>query len=225
MKQLHPWQLSPNEAVHLQHALTPLVVVCPLKRPLHLVAGVDISYSKGDDRLFAAVVVMELETLEILEITSHVERATFPYIPGLLAFREIPPLLKAFQKLQLAPDVVVCDGQGIAHMRGMGLAAHLGLWLEIPTIGCAKTRLVGEYEPPPLEKGEQSPLLYKEQIVGAVLRSKKGSKPLFISPGHLIDNEASVALVKKCLGRFRLPEPTRQAHLAVNRFRQHSAAV
>jgi deoxyribonuclease V len=195
------------------------VAIKPLKGQIRYVAGTDISYSKRDDRLYAAVVVLDALTLQIVETAFHQEKGCFPYISGLLAFREIPPLLTAFQKLRLCPDVVMCDGQGIAHPRKLGLAAHLGLWLQIPTLGCAKTRLVGEFAPFSLDKGKQSALYYKNQVIGAVFCSKNNVKPLFISPGHLIDIEGSVALIQKCLSRWRLPEPTRQAHLAGNRLR------
>ena len=219
IQKLHGWDLTPKEAVDLQRELLPRLTICPLKSQVETVAGTDISYSKGDDRLFAAVVVLDIATLKVIEVASHVERALFPYVPGLLAFREIPPLLSAFEKLQVFPDVIICDGQGIAHPRGMGLAAHLGLWLEIPTIGCAKTRLVGDYSDLSIEKGAQTPLMYKERVVGSVLRSKKGVRPLFISPGHLIDVKSSVDVVYRCVGSYRLPESTRQAHLMVNHLR------
>jgi deoxyribonuclease V len=221
IQKLHCWGLSPKEAILLQQRLATSVVISALDRPIRTVAGTDISYSKREKRLFAAVVVMDLESLEILERASHIEEATFPYVPGLLAFREIPPLLKAFQKLQQVPDLILCDGQGIAHPRGIGLASHLGLWLQIPAIGCAKSRLIGESSPLPVEKGGESILVYKGQKVGIVLRSKKNTNPLWISPGHLIDSEGSLLLVKKCLRGYRLPEPTRQAHLAVNLLRLH----
>ena len=218
-RDLHKWDLTPKEGVLLQQELVSQLTIRPLDRPLRFVAGVDISCSKGDKRLFAAVVVLDIETLEIVEIAEHIEEACFPYVPGLLSFREIPPLLEAFKKLNIIPDAVICDGHGIAHPRGMGLAAHLGLWLQIPTIGCAKKRLIGEYLSPAIEKGAQTPLVYKKKNVGIVLRTKKNIKPLFISPGHLIDIPGSVILINRCLNRFRLPEATRQAHLAVNRLR------
>ncbi len=184
------------------------------------VAGADVSFSKKDPRIFAAVVVLKLPELEIVEIATAVDTASFPYVPGLLSFREIPILIQAFKKLKQTPDIVLCDGQGIAHPRGIGLASHLGLFLDIPTIGCAKSRLIGEYRPVGEKQWSKSLLKHKGETVGTVLRTRAQVKPLFISPGHLIDLNGSVSIVKKCTGRFRLPEPTRQAHIAVNQLRK-----
>jgi deoxyribonuclease V len=219
IKPLHSWELSPKEAALLQRSLAEQVKVSPCAFPIRTVAGTDISYSKIDNRLFAAVVVIDVATQKILETASHVEEAKFPYVPGLLAFREIPPLLEAFRKLKQCPDAVVCDGQGIAHPRKMGLASHLGLWLDLPTIGCAKTRLIGEYAEPEAAQGSLTPLSFKGEAVGVVFRSKKKTRPLFISPGHKMDSLGCVELIKRCLRGFRLPEPTRLAHLAVNDLR------
>jgi len=217
---LHDWNLSYQEAVQVQKKLVKKLKLSPLKKKAYLVAGADISFSKKDPTLYAGVVVMRLPTLEIVETSTIKGRTSFPYIPGLLAFREIPVLLKAFQKLKNVPDVIMCDGQGIAHPRGLGLASHLGLILKTPTIGCAKTRLVGDYKKPARRQGAQKRLLYKGRRVGCVFRSQKNVKPLFISPGHLIDFSDSVKVIRQCMSHYRLPEPTRRAHGLVNAYRQ-----
>ncbi len=217
---LHPWNVSAKKAVAMQRELAARLEFPPLERPPVYVAGADVSFSKKDPRIYAAVVVLKLPELEAVEIATAVDMASFPYVPGLLSFREIPILIQAFKKLKQTPDIVLCDGQGIAHPRGIGLASHLGLFLGLPTVGCAKSRLIGEYRPVGEAKGSQSSLKHKGETIGTVLRTRAQVKPLFISPGHLIDLKGSVAIVKRCTGRVRLPEPTRQAHIAVNRLRK-----
>lgn len=218
LTKLHAWNLTPKEARALQSELARQLIFQPLTQ-CTLVAGADISYSRGDDQLFAAIVVLDIKKMAVIEVASHRQKATFPYVSGLLAFREIPPLLTAFEKLKNLPDVVLCDGQGIAHPRGLGLAAHFGLWLNLPTVGCAKSRLVGEHDPLDFHQWAQTPLRFKEKCIGRVVRSKKRVNPLFVSPGHLIDLEGSVDVVRKCVTRYRVPEPIRQAHLIVNNLR------
>lgn len=221
IKTLHPWNLSPKEAVECQRKLVQQLVSKPLEK-VRWVAGADISYSRFKPELFASVVVIDLEEkMKVVEIATAVGRAEFPYISGFLAFREIPTLLKAFENLRLTPDVIICDGQGIAHPRGLGIASHLGLWLDIPTIGCGKSRLVGEFKVPSQEKGGRSSLIYQSKEVGAVVRSKNKVAPLFISSGHLIDLESSLQVIQNCLTSYRLPEPIRIAHAAVNETRKH----
>jgi deoxyribonuclease V len=148
------------------------------------------------------------------------DKVRFPYIPGLLSFREIPVLLEALKRLKTDPELIICDGQGIAHPRGLGLASHLGLFVDRATIGCAKSRLVGEFSGVKEEKGSYAPLWYKEQMVGAVVRTRRGVKPLFISPGNRITLDESVKIVLACCGKYRVPEPTRQAHLLVSGLRR-----
>jgi deoxyribonuclease V len=188
--------------------LTPL----PLKK-ISNVAGADIAISKKLGCLVAAVVVLRFPTLDIVE--SCVVRAalSFPYIPGLLSFREIPALIRCLEKVVTPFQVMVCDGQGIAHPRRFGLASHLGVIIQIPTIGCAKSRLVGEYEPPGPQKGDDAPLLYEGKCVGSVLRTRSGVKPVFISPGHRIDRAGARRIVLACMAGYRIPEPTRRAHI------------
>jgi deoxyribonuclease V len=218
--ELHSWEMDYAEAVALQRRLAELVDlrVPPGWKP-RLVAGVDVSYEKHGDLFFAGVVVLQLPELNLVGTASARGRVTFPYIPGLLSFRELPVLLEAFRLLPLVPDAVLVDGQGLAHPRRLGLATHLGLWLGIPTVGCAKSRLCGEHPPPGSRRGDHVPLRQGEEEIGAVLTTRDRIKPLYISPGHRMDIDRAVALTLACGGRYRLPEPTRQAHLLTNRLR------
>ena len=216
----HRWDLTPKEAVALQRQIKGELLLTPLTGKIATVAGADVSYNRGSDLFFAGVVLLALPGLEVIETASASGRVTFPYVPGLLSFREGPILLEAVRKLAQTPDLVIFDGQGIAHPRGIGIAAHMGLFLGIPTVGCAKTRLCGEFDPPGEERGARSPLMMNGERLGAVVRTKERVKPLFVSPGHLIDMEGSVEAVLNCLGGYRLPESTRQAHLLVNRLRR-----
>ena len=216
---LHDWPTDYAAAVRIQNQLRDRVVRRPLPRRIGLVAGTDVSYNRGDDLMHAGVVVMRLSGLEPVETQTASVRVAFPYIPGLLSFREAPALLEAFRKLRTRPDAVIFDGQGIAHMRGMGLAAHVGLWLGIPSVGCAKSRLVGEHRPVGRERGRRAVLRYERRIIGSVVRTREGVKPLYVSPGHLTDIPSSVRLVLRCCTRYRLPETTRAAHHLVNQVR------
>jgi len=218
----HSWDLSYQEAAGLQERLRQDLVLTGEARDVRVVAGADVSYEKRGETFFAAVVVMDAVTFEIIEQAHHVARVCFPYVPGFLSFREGPPLLAAFEKLATVPDAVIFDGQGIAHPRGFGLAAHMGLLLGIPTVGSAKTRLVGEYGDIGLERGSDAPLIHGGCRIGYVVRTKRGTKPIFISPGHLISPEAAVQLVLACTARYRISEPIRQAHMLVNRLRKES---
>ncbi len=218
---LHPWDLTPSEAVALQRELAGQVVTeNRVARPVRRVAGVDVSYEKQGELFFAAVVLLSFPDLEPLEESHAAARVRFPYIPGLLSFRELPPLLQAFRALASKPDLILVDGQGIAHPRRLGLASHLGLWLDSPTIGCAKSRLCGDHLPPGPRRGERTPLLLKGEEVGAVLTTRERVRPLFISPGHHVDIDSAVELVLACGRGYRLPEPTRLAHLLSNRLRR-----
>ena len=216
---LHPWDLPYKEAVKVQQDLRDrLILEAPNIDP-KLVAGADVSYSKGSDLFFSSVVVLEMPEMKILEETTASGTVNFPYIPGLLSFREAPILIKAFEKVKNVPDVVIFDGQGTAHPRGLGLACHMGLVLDLPSIGCAKKVLVGDYEPVGSAVGEYSHMVFKGDVVGAALRTRENVKPVFVSPGHRMDVLSAIDIVVKTCQGYKLPEPTRQAHLAVNRAR------
>jgi deoxyribonuclease V len=211
---LHPWRVSHAQAAGIQDALRPRLVAAPLPKDPRLVAGADVAYSRRTHRVYAAVVVVELPSLETVESVGVTRTATFPYIPGLLSFREVPPLLEAFERLVRRPDVLVFDGQGLAHPRRFGLACHAGLLLDAPSIGCAKTRLVGEHGPVPGRRGASVPLRAGGETIGAVVRTREGVNPVFVSPGHRADTPSAVGLVVALAARYRLPEPQRRAHHA-----------
>ena len=179
-----------------------------------------MSYDKGSNVMHAGVVVMRLPEFDIIETQTVSLAVDFAYIPGLLSFREAPALLEAFRRLVCPPDAVIFDGQGIAHMRGIGLASHVGLWLGVPSIGCAKSLLVGEHRKVPADRGRRSTLRYGGRSVGSVLRTREGVRPVYVSPGHLADIQSSVQLVLRCAPKFRLPETTRAAHALVNEVRR-----
>ena len=220
VRSLHPWPSTYREAVRIQEDLRSRLRLKPLRQPAALVAGADVSYSKGSPALFAAVVVLSLPELEVVETRTVKATAKFPYLPGLLSFRELPPLLTAFKRLKTRPDAVICDGQGIAHPRRFGLACHLGLLLDLPAVGCAKSLLVGSYRQPRKRRWSRTDLVDDGEVIGQVLRTREAVKPVFVSPGHQVDLEGSVALVRQCVGRYRLPETTRAAHHLVNDLRR-----
>ena len=214
---LHPWNLTPKEAVAIQKRLASQVVLKPLPARINLVAGGDVGYSSRCKIAVAALATYTYPSLEFRELVQFSDEIAYPYMPGLLSFRELPLLLKTFQLLQEQPDVVLCDGQGVAHPRRFGLASHLGLWLDLPTVGCAKRRLVGTHGKVGPKKGQYRSLKHRHEQVGVVLRTRTKVKPLYLSPGHLADFESSRKLVMRCCLKYRLPEPIRQAHLAVQR--------
>ena len=216
----HSWDISPKEGIELQWCLKKKLKLRRLVKPPETVAGADVSYDKGSKQFFAGVVVLKFPGMEIIDESSAEGIVVFPYIPGLLSFREGPVLLEAFRRLKTTPDVIIFDGQGIAHPRGMGIASHIGLLLDRPSIGCAKTKLCGDFDEPGYEKGSYSPLLMKGEELGVVLRTRSGVKPLLVSPGHLVDIKGSLDIILACSKKYRLPEPTRQAHLFVNRVRR-----
>ncbi len=217
---LHPWQLEPAAARALQRELAERVISDRPLGPYETIGGADVSFNKWNPTLYAAMVVLRADTLEPIDRAGVVAEATFPYVPGLLSFREAPPVIAAFEKLSVRPDVLLCDGQGIAHPRRLGLASHLGLWLEIPTIGCAKSHLFGEHEEPGPERGQWAPMTDGDETIGAVLRTRDRVKPLFVSPGHLCDLEGAIAAVLAATQRYRLPITTRMAHDVVNEMRR-----
>jgi deoxyribonuclease V len=220
--ELHPWRIGYKRAVSIQEALRRRLLLSPPAKIPRLIAGADASYGKRGDFFYGAVVVFSLDPWRLVDQAFARGRVSFPYIPGLLSFREAPILLRAFRKLKTAPDLIIFDSQGIAHPRGLGLAAHMGLLLNAPTIGCAKSRLVGAYREPGAGAGCRAPLIHDGKRVGTVLRTRDGIKPVFVSPGHLMDHRGSVRWVLRCCRGFRLPEPTRHAHILVNQIRRAS---
>ncbi len=218
----HNWNIKPEAAIALQKAMVHEVIY---DRPLDLsavklVAGVDVSVKNDGrrDMSQAAVVVLSYPDLQIIETVRASMPTPFPYIPGLLSFREGPVLEEAFAKLQHEPDVFIFDGMGRAHPRRMGIATHMGLWLQKPTIGCGKTLFVGTYVEPPNERAGYADLVHKGEVIGVILRTRPAVKPVYISPGHLIDLPSSIELVMRCTTKYRLPEPIRAAHNAAGIF-------
>ncbi|MDY6795549.1 MAG: deoxyribonuclease V [Actinomycetota bacterium] len=214
----HPLEVSVREARAWQEKLSGEVrEEAALKlETVERVAGTDISYLREHRLALGAVVLMDVPGLQVLEVARSAVEVDFPYVPGILSFRELPALLPALEKLSRPPDLVFVDGQGVAHPRGFGLASHLGVLTGLPTVGCAKSRLVGRSEEPGPEVGDWEPLMYGDRCVGAVLRTRRGVKPLYISVGHLVDLSTAVKAVLSCLGGYRLPEPQRRAHLAAD---------
>lgn len=219
IKPLHAWNVSPREAREIQERIRPLVRLDGGPGRLQHIAGVDVSYVRRSGMQWAGVVVLSVPSLEPVEERWSCTPIAFPYVPGLLSFREIPALIDPLEALEIEPDVVFCDGQGIAHPKGLGLAAHLGVLINKPTVGCAKSRLVGEYAPVGETRGSASPLLYQGCTVGAVVRTRNGVNPMFISPGHGLDLDTAVRLVLQYGGPYRVPTPTRLADRLVGRVR------
>lgn len=212
IKKYHPWNLTPTEAIKTQNELKNNIVLSDNFENIIFVAGVDVGFEKTNNMGRAAIAILELPELKLIDTAVAEMSLSFPYIPGLLSFREIPVILKAYKKLKTLPDLIICDGQGIAHPRRFGIACHLGLITNKPAIGAAKKRLVGIHDEIPATKGSWIHLIDKEEIIGAVLRSRENVKPIYISPGHKISLESSIKFVMKCITKYRLPETTRQAH-------------
>ena len=217
MKPLHFWNVSVEEAIQIQEALKDQIILKKTFSEVRTIGGGDVAYSKNQNLLFGAIVVLSFPDMEILNTATAEGKVSFPYIPGLFSFREGPTLIKTFQKLKLKPDIMIYDGQGIAHPRGMGLASHMGLWLDLPSIGCAKTPLLREFISPGPLKGSCEWIQKEGKKAGAVLRTKHGVKPLFVSPGHQIDLSTSNQLILESCKGFRFPEPLRKAHQLAER--------
>jgi deoxyribonuclease V len=229
MTDIHTWDVTPKEAVEIQKKLQSKVKIKPFRGEIKYIAGADISMNLFSKDIYAGIMVMTFPECEFVEYRITKALTRFPYIPGLLSFREVPALLETWNKLLQKPDVLVVDGQGIAHPRRMGIASHIGVLLNVPTIGCAKSPLYGNFREPGKLPGASS-IIYdspkgeaskynKKEVIGMALRTKKNANPIIISPGHKIDVEGSVEILKQCNRGYRLPEPTRQAHELVNRFR------
>jgi deoxyribonuclease V len=217
---LHDWNLTPREAIEIQKRLRNLVNNEQRTTEVKRIAGADVSFNKFSETIYTGIVVLSFPELEIIESVGIRSVAKFPYVPGLLSFRETPSLLEAWERLKTKPDVLMLDGQGLAHPRRFGFACHVGVLLELPTIGCAKSILVGEHGDLDSAAGSQAPLIDRGELVGVALRTKKNVTPVYVSTGHLIDLASAVDLVLKSASRYRQPEPTRQAHLLVNRIRR-----
>ena len=213
---LHSWDVTPKEAVTIQREIASLVDTSTPVDAFSLVAGCDISYNRRSPNLYAAIVVVMVPELTVVEEVVVPLKVTFPYVPGLLSFREAPPILHAWEQLKSKPDVVMLDAQGVTHPRRLGLASHIGLWLDLPCVGCAKTRLVGEYDDPGPNAGDHSLLYVDREPLGVVLRSAKRANPVFVSPGHKIDRDSALKVVQVTLSGYRHPTPTRLAHIAAN---------
>lgn len=229
----HDWDLTPAQAIALQQELAARVRIEPLADSARTVAGVDCAVigragrwrAKADQsstagQIIAAAVLLNAGTLEVLSVAHCTQRLRFPYVPGLLSFREAPAVIEALRRLPAPPDLLMCDGQGIAHPRGLGLACHVGLWLDVPTIGVAKSRLCGEHRPVAARRGSRARLTHEGKVVGAVVCTRDNVKPVFISAGHRVTLEGAVAWTLRCGRGYRLPEPTRRAHLAVTRLKR-----
>jgi deoxyribonuclease V len=221
----HTWNVSPKEAIQVQKDLKDKIKIGKFLNleKIQYIAGADISLNRFSSDIFAGIILLSFPDLKPINYSIIKSKTDFPYIPGLLSFREVPALLDVWKKLKTKPDVLIVDGQGIAHPRRLGIATHLGFLLDIPTIGCAKSLLYGKYEEPAKTAGSFSYLYDKynqEEKIGVVLRTKDNVKPVIISPGHKMDVEDALEIMKKCSGKYRIPEPTRLAHELVNQFRR-----
>lgn len=219
MRALHRWNVSPARAVALQRLLVSNVVVMPLRGDVRYVAGADVAFTADGRNCVAGVVVWDVAKRQVVETAVARRTARFPYLPGLLSFREAPAVLAALRRLRRQPDVIMLDGQGMAHPRRFGLACHVGLWLDRPALGCAKSRLCGEAAEPGRRRGSAVELVDSGETIGVVLRTRDGVKPLYVSVGHRITLEDAVRVVLACGRGYRLPEPTRLAHQLVTQER------
>lgn len=208
----HSWELTPKAAVELQRRLRERVVLAPLRAAVRRVAGIDVGFERNNTVTRAAVAVLSYPELQLVEHVIARQPTRFPYVPGLLSFREVPTVIDALAGLRSRPDILLCDGQGIAHPRRFGIASHLGVLFDVPTIGVAKTRLIGSHGAVPPGRGEWTPLEHHGEVIGAVLRSRAGVKPIYVSPGHRTDLDGAVAWTMACVTRYKLPETTRWAH-------------
>jgi len=216
----HSWNISLNEAKKLQNNLAQKIKIGRLSPNIKHVAGFDVSYLKEKNILIAGMVIIDYPSLNFCESFVITDQISFPYIPGYLSFREAPVLLKLIEKHHHLADIFIFDGHGIAHPRGLGIASHIGVLTNEPSIGCAKKKLVGEYGLPDIKKGSSTDLVFKKNIVGKVLRTKDKTKPVFVSVGHLVSLDEATQFVLSCTNKYRLPEPTRLAHKTVYNYRK-----
>ncbi len=220
----HSWNVTPKQAVKIQKRLAAKIIKKGTPGKVQTIAGCDIAYDPQTKRCFAGVLIFSWPDMKIIEQLYVVEKVRFPYVPGLLTFREAPALLKCFRKLSLKPDLIMVDGQGIAHPRRIGVASHLGLILNIPTIGIAKSRLIGAFKSPGSAQGKWNHLYIdknkQHDVIGAVVRTRSRVKPVFVSIGHKISLQESIKWVLRTTGKFRIPEPTRQADIFVEKIKR-----
>ena len=207
----HRWSVSPAEAIAIQKRLAPRVRQALLRRAVRLVGGTDLAFSPDGLHCIAAIVLWDAKSENVVEQHVATRKVAFPYVPGLLSFREGPAVLAALRKLKHEPDVLMCDGHGLAHPRRFGLACHIGVIASLPAIGCGKSRLIGEHHPPAPKRGSKTPLTDNGEVIGTVLRTRNGVKPVYVSVGHLITLPQAVTAVLECATGYRLPEPTRLA--------------
>lgn len=213
----HPWDVTPAEAIAIQKRLRTQVVTEDRFDALHTIAGIDVGFESGGEITRAAVVVLSYPQLETVETALARRPTSFPYVPGLLSFREAPAVLEALSQLPTLPDLLMCDGQGLAHPRRLGIACHLGLLVDRPAIGVAKSRLTGRHAPVGESRGDFQPLRDGDETIGAALRTRPGTKPLYISIGHRVSLETALKIVIESAPKYRLPEPTRRAHQLASR--------
>jgi deoxyribonuclease V len=210
--QRHSWQLTVQEAIAIQEQLQSEVITTDqLQEPIQYVAGVDMGFEEDGTISRAAVAILSFPDLQVVETSLAYRPTTFPYIPGFLSFREIPAVLDALEKVKITPDIILCDGQGIAHPRKFGIACHLGVLVDLPTIGVAKSLLVGKHEELSETRGSWQPLIHKTERIGAVLRTRTGVKPVYVSSGHRVSLPTAIDYVMRCTPKYRLPETTRVA--------------
>jgi deoxyribonuclease V len=218
---MHPWNISAGEAIDIQRRLSKRILFSGIPEKIQCIAGVDLAFDKKNNLGFCGIVLLGFPDLDIIQITFYHDEVHFPYIPGLLSFREGPIFLKTFELLEKRPDLIIFDGQGIAHPRRLGIASHMGLLLNISTIGCAKSRLYGSYEEPGREKGARSYLFDRDgERIGMVLRTRYSVKPVFVSPGYMAGIEESADIIMQCVNRYRIPEPIRVAHKSVGEYKR-----
>ena len=220
-RRLHGWDVTPQEAIRIQQDLRArLIARDDDPTEFRTIAAMDVSYDKRSPWLFAAIVVMRLPGFQVVETAGVRAQARFPYVPGLLSFRESPAGLEAWEKLRTRPDCLICDGHGYAHPRRFGFACHFGLLVDLPTIGFAKSVLVGRFDPPEVARGSVTHLVDAGETIGAAVRTREDAEPVFVSVGHRISLERAVATVLSCTSGTRIPEPARRAHALVNRLRE-----
>lgn len=215
--------IDPAEAKKLQQELRQQISLEPLADEPQLVAGADISFDRGSNLMHAAIIILTLPDLDMVARSTISDKTSFPYIPGLLAFRELPVLLKAWNQLEQKPDVLILDGHGIAHPRRMGIATHFGIEIDYPTIGCAKNILTGKHDELSPQKGEWVPLIDGSDTVGMALRSRTNVNPVYVSPGHKLSSDDAYSVTMKCLTKYKLPRTTRLAHKWANKLRRGEA--